>query len=82
MERVTLEQGFRLTAVAFLIGFGWLAYLMFKYSLDMGTLSQDETATLEHAFLLQKKLWHGLGMAAAFSLLTGLVVVVYFLVMS
>lgn len=82
IEQVTVVQGFRLTAMAFLIGFGWLAYLMFKYSLDVGKLLQDETATLDRMFLLQKKLWHGFGLAAAFSLLTGLVVVVYFFVIS
>jgi hypothetical protein len=82
IQQVSLDEGLRLTVVAFLIGFGWLAYLLFRYSLDVGRLMQDDAATLEHVFLLQKKLWHGLGLAAAFSLLTGLVVVVYFFVMS
>jgi len=82
VEQVSVVQGLRLTGFAFLIGFGWLTYLLLKYSLDVGRIMRDEAATLDHVFLLQKKLWHGLGLAAAFSLLTGLVVVAYFLVMS
>jgi hypothetical protein len=75
-------QGLRLTSVAFVLGFGWLAYLVFRYSLDVGKLCEDESATLERVVLLQKKLWHGVGVAAAISLLTGLVVVVYFFLMN
>jgi hypothetical protein len=82
VEQVSREEGFRLTSVAFALGLGWLAYLLWMYNLDVGKLLTSEDATPEQVVILQKKLWHGLGLAAAFSLLTGLVVVIYFFVFS